>query len=310
MKNIVLGTWAWGTGSVGGDEVFGKHLEAGNLKKVFDAAMRDDMNYWDTAYVYGMGASEEILASFTKPLPRESYRISTKFTPQFADMTASNPVEAMLDMSLKRFGIEYVDMFWIHNPADVEKWTPMLVPLVKVGKARKIGLSNHNFAQLKRASEILAGEGIQISAIQNHCSLLYRVSQSNGVLDWCKENNVEFWAYMVLEQGALSGKYDKNHPMPEGSMRAKTYNPLLQSLEPLLDLMNEIGKRRGISPAQVAISWAASKGLVPIIGVTTEQQVEEASNALDARLTDKEVGGLEDMADKSGVNTEAAWERI
>ena len=77
MKNIVLGTWSWGSGSVGGNEVFGNNLDANKLKGVFDVAMRYGMNFWDTAYVYGMGASEEMLASFTRPLPRESYRIST-----------------------------------------------------------------------------------------------------------------------------------------------------------------------------------------------------------------------------------------
>ena len=152
MKNIVLGTWSWGSGAVGGDEVFGNHLGAETLKRVFALAMNEGMNFWDTAYVYGMGASEEMLASFTRPLPRESYRISTKFTPQVADAQAADPVAAMLERSLACFGIDAVDMFWIHNPADVERWTPLLAPLVKSGKAKKIGLSNHSFAQLRRAT--------------------------------------------------------------------------------------------------------------------------------------------------------------
>lgn len=204
MKNIVLGTWSWGSGAVGGDEVFGNHLGAENLKAVFDLAMREGMDFWDTAYVYGMGASEKILASFTRPLPRESYRISTKFTPQVADAETPDPVAAMLDRSLACFGIDSVDMFWIHNPADVEKWTPLLAPLVKSGKAKKVGVSNHSFAQIQRAAEILGREGVALSAVQNHFSLLYRASQKSGILDWCKEHGVEFWAYMVLEQGALS----------------------------------------------------------------------------------------------------------
>ncbi len=310
MKNIVLGTWSWGSGAVGGNEVFGNHLDASDLKAVFDLAMKEGMNFWDTAYVYGMGASEEILASFTRPLPRESYRISTKFTPQVADAQADDPVGAMLDRSLACFGIDSVDMFWIHNPADVEKWTPLLAPLVKSGKAKKIGLSNHSFAQIQRAAEILAREGVRISAIQNHFSLLYRASQKSGILDWCRENGVQFWAYMVLEQGALSGKHDAGHPLPEGSMRAATYNPLLPAMDGLLKLLREIGGRHGVTPAQVAIAWAAARGVVPIIGVTREVQVREAAAALDVPLSEAEMAALEKAADASGVDTEAAWEKM
>lgn len=309
MKNIVLGTWSWGSGAVGGDEVFGNHLGAENLKEVFALAMQEGMNFWDTAYVYGMGASEKILASFTRPLARESYRISTKFTPQVADAQAADPVAAMLDRSLACFGIDSVDMFWIHNPADVERWTPLLAPLVKSGKAKNIGVSNHSFAQLKRAAKILAREGVRISAVQNHFSLLYRASQKSGILDWCKENGVEFWAYMVLEQGALSGKYDTAHPLPAGSMRAATYNPMLPAIEKLLELLRDIGKRHGLTPAQAAIAWAAGRGVVPIIGVTRETQVREAATALDVSLTAAEMAALEDAADASGVDTQAAWEK-
>lgn len=115
---------------------------------------------------------------------------------------------------------------------------------------------------------------------------------------------------MVLEQGALSGKYDATHPMPQGSMRANTYNPMLPAIGDLLSLMKKIGEKYGISPAQVAIGWADAKGVVPLVGVTTEGQVKEEAAALNFKLTDEEVENLEHAADKSGVDTEAAWEKI
>ena len=71
----------------------------------------------------------------------------------------------------------HIDIYWIHNPADVEKWTPYLIPLVKSGKVKRIGVSNHNLAQIKRAEEILSKEGVHIFAVQNHYSLLYRSSR-------------------------------------------------------------------------------------------------------------------------------------
>ena len=72
------------------------------------------------------------------------------------------------------------------------------IPLVKSGKVRRVGVSNHNLAQIKRAEEILSGEGVHVSAVQNHYSLLYRSSEKACILDYCKENGIDFWAYMVL----------------------------------------------------------------------------------------------------------------
>lgn len=156
---------------------------------------------------------------FIGEYPREDLILSTKFTPQIADAASTNSVEKMLNASLERLGMDYVDIYWIHNPADVELWTPGLIPCLKSGKVKSVGVSNHNLAELKRAEEILSAEGFHVSAVQNHYSLLYRSSEKAGILDYCKENGMTFFAYMVLEQGALSGKYDTEHPLPEGSAR-------------------------------------------------------------------------------------------
>lgn len=109
----------------------------------------------------------------------------------------------------------------------------------------------------------MSAEGVPISAIQNHYSLLYRFSEEAGILDYCKAHDMTFFAYMVLEQGALSGKYDTKHPLPAGSQRAETYNPLLPKLEQLTVAMKQIGERHGASVPQVAIAWAITKGTTP-----------------------------------------------
>ncbi len=310
MKNqpsIALGTWSWGTGFAGGDQVFGNNLGVDELRPVFDAAMAGGLNLWDSAVVYGMGASESVLASFTKTRNREDVLISTKFTPQIAGDSA-NPVADMLDSSLARFGTDYIDIYWIHNPANVEKWTPFLADLVKSGKVKRVGVSNHNLAQIKRAEEILSAKGVHISAVQNHYSLLYRSSEKAGILDYCKENGMDFWAYMVLEQGALSGKYDTAHPLPAGSQRGETYNPLLPQIERLVEVMRSIGDRYGITPAQVALAWAVAKGTTPIIGVTKVPQVDDALKAVNIKLTENEIELLEAVADNAGVDTRGSWE--
>ena len=307
QPSIALGTWSWGTGFAGGDQVFGNNLGVDELRPVFDAAMAGGFNLWDSAVVYGMGASESVLASFTKTRNREDVLISTKFTPQIAGDSA-NPVADMLDSSLARFDSDYIDIYWIHNPADVEKWTPFLADLVKSGKVKRVGVSNHNLAQIKRAEEILSAKGVHISAVQNHYSLLYRSSEKAGILDYCKENGMDFWAYMVLEQGALSGKYDTAYPLPTGSQRGETYNPLLPQIERLVEVMRSVGDRYGITPAQVALAWAIAKGTTPIIGVTKVPQVDDALKAVNVKLTENEIEILEAVADNAGVDTRGSWE--
>lgn len=306
-SKIVLGTWSWGAGFAGGDQVFGNNLGVEELKPVFDEAMANGLNLWDSAVVYGMGASENVLAAFTKACKREEVLISTKFTPQIAGDT-ENPVADMLAGSLERFATDYIDIYWIHNPADVERWTPMLVDLVKSGKVKRVGVSNHNLAQIKCAEEILSKEGVHISAVQNHFSLLYRSSEKAGILDYCKKNGIDFWAYMVLEQGALSGKYDTAHPLPAGSQRGDTYNPLLPQIERLVAVMRTVGDKYSVTPAQVALAWAIAKGTTPIIGVTKPAQVQDAVRAMQVALTADEVNMLEDAAESTGVDTRGSWE--
>ena len=92
----------------------------GSVRKMCIRDRAGGLNLWDSAVVYGMGASESLLAAFTKEHNREDVLISTKFTPQIAGDSV-NPVEDMLGSSLERFGTDYIDIYWIHNPADVER---------------------------------------------------------------------------------------------------------------------------------------------------------------------------------------------
>lgn len=192
---------------------------------------------------------------------------------------------------------------------DVERWTPDLIPLAKSGQIKAIGVSNHNLAEIKRANEILAAEGLKISAVQNHFSLLHRSSEKAGILDYCKENGITFYAYMVLEQGALTGRFDTAHPFPEGTGRGEAYNLHLKELESLIQELRSIGEAHQASPAQVATAWAITKGTLPIIGVTKVRQVEEAAAAAQIVLSDEEVSRLEKLGDEAGVDTLREWEK-
>lgn len=304
---IALGTWAWGSGAFGGDAVYGVNTNEENLKPVFEAAAKAGLGLWDTATVYAMGDSERILGQFVASVPRESVQISTKFTPQLAEMY-DNSVEKMANASMERMGIDYIDMYWIHNPMDVERWTPGLIPLLQSGKVREVGVSNHDIREIERANEILGQAGFRVSAVQNHFSLLYRSSERGGVLDYCHRHDIRFWSYMVLEQGALTGNFSPTNPLPADSDRGRKYNPVLDKLQALTDEMKAIGKKYGASCSQIGIAWAIAKGTMPIVGATKERHVAEAAAAADIVLTNDEVARLETLADATGIDTRGDWE--
>ena len=257
MPKIALGAWSWGAGAAGGDQVFGSHLFEDDLRPVFDKALECGLTLWDTAAVYGEGTSERILGSFVKDVSREQVILSTKFTPQIAS-DSPEAMQEMLDGSKVRLHADVMDIYWIHNPMDVEKWTPKLISLAQSGQIKTIGVSNHNLAEIKRANEILGAVGLKVSAVQNHFSLLHRSSERAGILDYCKENGITFYAYMVLEQGALSGKYDTAHPFPEGSDRARCYGPVFPQLEKLIEKLREAKLK--LETQSVILHVATKKG--------------------------------------------------
>ena len=305
LPKIALGAWAWGN-----DGTFGDNWTADSLRPIFDAAMKAGLNLWDTAYVYGMGTSEKTLGSFLKDLPRDSYIVSDKFTPQCADYSSATPVEDMLKTEYEMLGIDSMDIYWVHNPVDAPKWITEVAKYFE-GKDNVpvIGVSNHNLAEIKEADRILREHGLKLGAVQNHYSLLNRSSEDSGIVDYCKENDIQFWAYMVLEQGALSGKYDTKNPMPEGSGRAQTYNPVLDKLEIMNAKLKEVADKYNVAPAQIPVAWAIAKGALPIIGVTKVNHVEDAVKASSIALTADEIADLEKTADSLNLNLIRMWEK-
>ena len=243
-------------------------------------------------------------------MPRESYLISDKFTPQCADASSATAMKDMIEMQLGLMDLSGFDVYWIHNVAGAPKWTEALAKYFE-GKDNVplLGVSNHDLAEIKQADEILKAHGLKLSAVQNHYSLINRSSEDSGILEYCKANDITFFAYMVLEQGALSGKYDTNHPMPEGSARAETYNPVLDKLEILNAEFKKLADKYGVGMAQIPVAWAIAKGTLPIIGVTKEDQVLDAVKAANIALTDEEVSSLEKAADSLELNVIRFWEK-
>ena len=304
LPKIALGAWAWGN-----DGTFGGDIAAESLRPIFDAAMANGLNLWDTAYAYGMGTSEKVLAGFLKDLPRESFLVSDKFTPQCANGKPTAMAD-MIDMQLKLMELDRFDIYWIHNVWDAPHWTEELAKYFE-GKDNVplLGVSNHNLAEIRQADAILKSHGLKLSAVQNHFSLINRSSEDSGILEYCRENDITFFAYMVLEQGALSGKYDSRHPMPEGSARAETYNPVLDKLEILNAALKKLADKYGVGAAQIPVAWAIAKGTLPIIGVTKEAQVLDAVRAAGVSLGAEDAAELEKLADSLELNVIRFWEK-
>jgi aryl-alcohol dehydrogenase-like predicted oxidoreductase len=258
--------------------------------------------------VYGMGRSETVIGEILKRFARSDYQLSTKFTPQAAGAGA-DPVAEMLEQSLSRLGTDYIDLYWIHNPADVARWTPHLIPLLKGGKVRHVGVSNHNLSQIEHANAILGEAGFRVEAVQNHFSLLYRNPEQAGILDDCRNRGIPFFAYMVLEQGALTGKYGAENPLPAGTNRAQAYNGMLPQLRVLTERLASIGQKQGAAASDVATAWAIAKGTTPIIGITKSDHVDGLARAGSITLTSDEIAELEALADAAGVNTRGWWEQ-
>ena len=304
LPKIALGAWAWGN-----DGTYGGDITAESLRPIFDTAMANGLNLWDTAYAYGMGTSEKVLAGFLKGLERNAYLVSDKFTPQCANGKPTAMAD-MIEMQLQLMELDQFDIYWIHNVWDAPHWTEEMAKYFE-GKDNVplLGVSNHNLAEIKQANEILKSHGLKLSAVQNHYSLINRSSEDSGILDYCRENDITFFAYMVLEQGALSGKYDTSHPMPEGSARAETYNPVLDKLEVLNAELKKLADKYNVGPAQIPVAWAIAKGTLPIIGVTKTGHVEDAVKAANVALIAEETAELERVADSLELNVIRFWEK-
>lgn len=305
LPKIALGVWVWGN-----DGTFGTGYTEEQLRPIFDAAMEHGLNLWDTAYAYGMGTSEKMLGAFLKGRARGSYLISDKLTPQCMDYSSDTPVEDMWETQLKLLRVENMDIYWVHNPVDAPRWITAAAEFFE-GKADApmIGVSNHDIDEIKEADRILREHGLKLGAVQNHYSLLNRSSEESGILDYCRANDVHFFSYMVLEQGALSGQYDTHHPMPDNSARAAVYNPIMDKIETFNLSLKLLADKYGVGIAQIPVAWAIGKGTLPIIGVTKERHVADAVRATEITLTAEEIHLLESTADKLDFSIIREWEK-
>lgn len=290
-----LGAWQWGDRLIW---QFGQTHKDEDCRAAFQASLEAGIRFIDTAEVYGSGRSERLLGQFLKET-EQPILIATKFFPMPWRLVPSTLPRALKN-SLERLGVDSVDLYQVHWPSPLLKTEVMadgLAACVEQGMTRTVGLSNFGSNQMLAAYSALARRNIPLASNQLKYSLLDRAIEKNGLLARCQELGVRVIAYSPLEMGLLSGKYTPENP-PKGT-RARRYAGLVKKIAPLLKVMTEIGQDHGgKSNSEVALNWCICKGAMPIPGAKNAGQATQNSGALGWRLTEAEVGRLEDASDK------------
>lgn len=302
-KEVMIGTWAWGPGFNGSKQVFGNNYDEEILRETFERAVNLGLTRWDTAAVYGMGSCEKLLGKFING--RDGIFISTKFFPD--KKFREGALEKSFHESMTRLNLKSADLFWIHKPNNLTKNLQEAVPLLRDGRIRSIGISNVSLKDIRTAEDILSREGLSLGAVQNHFSLLRNDQQP--IIDYCNSKGITYYAYMVLEQGALAGRYNVTRPFPLLSMRRLAFpKSKFRKIESLLKLMEQTALKYNIDKSQIPILWVIAKGAVPIIGITKPVYAERLAEALQVDLTPEEIEQLTSEAAATGIRQQGSWE--
>lgn len=310
VSPICMGTMSFGTWS-NKKESF----------KILEAAYDRGINFYDTAEVYPVpptpelaGVTEEIFGEWIQTKPRDALIIATKvagaasgwFVPPVRHgLTAidRHHVEAAVEGSLQRMGIDYIDLYQVHWPdtvVPVGESMEALDRLVQAGKVRYLGTSNENAYGLTKANTVAGYEGLsRLQSIQNNFSLLNR-RFFDELANVCRQENISLLPYSPIGGGVLSGKY-QNGQLPvnsrfsdyvkgSNSRQAEMANRFVN--ERTLDSTEKyikIAKRANISPVTLAVAWSMHWDFVAstIIGARTVDQLGEAFAALDFSLSDE-----------------------
>lgn len=297
----VLGVGAWAMG--GGDWKFswGPQNDAESIQAIH-TAMDLGVNWIDTAAVYGLGHSEEVVARAVKDLPTKPY-IFTKCArvwtgpQQISGRLKRDSVIKECEASLKRLAVDAIDLYQIHWPEpdeDIEEGWEACERLRQQGKVRWIGVSNFSVAQMERAAKIAP-----ITSLQPPYSLLVRGIEKEQ-LPWCKEHGVGVLAYSPMRSGLLSGKMTRERiaAMPPDDHRQRVpdfQEPRLSRNLEFVEVLRHIGSRHGCSPGEVAIAWTLTNPAVTaaIVGMRSAAQAKGVIGAASLQLDGEDFEAIE-----------------
>ena len=312
-----LGVGAWAMGGSGWQFSWGDQDDAESAAAI-RAAIDAGINWIDTAAVYGLGHSEEVVGEAVKGLSKKPF-IFTKCERRWSEdrkifpSLKADSIRKECEDSLRRLTVEQIDLYQIHWPepeADIEEgWTAM-AKLKEEGKVRWIGVSNFNVQQLERAMKIAP-----VTSLQPPYSLLVRKVELE-ILPFCREHGIGTIVYSPMRAGLLAGKMTKERaqslPPDDWRSRDKDFQePLLSRNLQLVEILRAIGNRHGRSPGEVALAWTLHNPAVTaaIVGLRRPDQLKGTIGALEFRLADEEVAEIESFFKRSEQNQEAAAAR-
>ena len=274
-------------------------LDEEHSRPFFKLAFELGINFFDTANVYSDGTSEEIVGRLLREFaPRDSYVLATKVHGKMRDDPngrglSRKAILTEIDHSLRRLGVDYVDLYQIHRFDDqtpIEETLEALHDVVKAGKARYIGASSMAAWQFCKALYVSRLNGwTRFVSMQNHYNLLYR-EEERETMRLCESEGVGVIPWSPLARGRLTRPWGQ-----EGSTRRtandefgkKLYGATEAADHAVVDRAVEVAAARGVPPAQVALAWMVQKPYVtaPIIGATQPRHLEDAAAALSHNLT-------------------------
>jgi aryl-alcohol dehydrogenase-like predicted oxidoreductase len=269
-------------------------------------ALELGITFFDTANVYSDGTSEEIVGQALQDFARrEEVMIATKVHgrmrpgPNGAGLSRL-AIMTEIDNSLRRLGTDYVDLYQIHRwdySTPIEETLEALHDVVKAGKARYIGASSMYAWQFAKALYTADLNGwTRFVSMQNYYNLLYR-EEEREMLRLCQAEGIGVIPWSPLARGRLTRDWDESSARSETDEFGKTlYAKTAEADRKVVQRVDEIASRRGISRAQVALSWLIHKPVVtaPIVGASKPQHLEDAVAALSLELTPEEVAELEE----------------
>ncbi len=303
MEITTIGFGSWAIGGSGWAAAWGEQDDeeaVGAIRRSLELGV----NWIDTAAVYGLGHSEELVAQALKGVP-ESDRpyVFTKCSlvwdenAEISNVLDADSVKRECEDSLRQLQTDVIDLYQIHWPnpdPDIEEGWSAMAELKEEGKVRHIGVSNFNVEQMERASKISP-----VETLQPPYSMLKREVEAE-ILPYCEENDIGVIVYSPMRSGLLTGKMTperiQNLPSDDWRRNADDFQePKLSKNLEVVELLKDIGSRHDKSPAEVAIAWTLRHPAVTaaIVGGRRPDQVDGIIGAAEFRLSDDEVAEIE-----------------
>jgi aryl-alcohol dehydrogenase-like predicted oxidoreductase len=295
-----VGFGAWAIGGSGWEFGWGEQDDKASVAAIH-RALELGVNWIDTAAVYGMGHSEEIVAVALRTWPGPRPYVFTKCGLRWDErgyihrsLTADS-IRRECEDSLRRLNVDVIDLYQIHWPTEdlEEGWTAM-AQLQKEGKVRWIGVSNFNVEEMRRAKAIAP-----ITSLQPPYSLVRREVEE-GTLPYCRSEGLGVIVYSPMASGLLTGTMTRERAasLPDTDWRSRDLEfqePRLSKNLALVERLRQVGQKYGRPPGQVAVAWVLRNAAVTaaIVGARSAQQVEGNVGAAELNLTDEEIADIE-----------------